>query len=102
MMVAARARICSIAEVEKVAYECFEQNEVEKFKRLDTFDADSDHVTLQMCQLNCCTPGCESQLPCQQLLHECGASPLNAHQLLYVFSGFLVFTRLIFVWQPQC
>jgi len=84
MMAAARALDGDSARVEKVAYERIEHGESVEFKRLNSCDADDDEVSFRLSHLNSCGPGHASDIPCLQLLQECGATPLNAHQLLCV------------------
>ena len=84
MMAAARAWDVGCIQEETVAFECIQDGEREFYTRLDSCDADDNTITLQFAQMNCCRPGSEADIPCVQLLEECGATPLNAHQLLYV------------------
>ena len=101
MMAAARALDDGSARVEKVAYELIERGESAEFKRLDSCDADDDQVSFRLSHLNSRGPGNASDIPCLQLLQECGATPLNAHQLLYVHPRPRTFNPNVLV-QLQC
>ncbi len=81
----ATSRVMTVGgTTEKIAFECINDGEKEVYRRLDSCDADDNAVSLEFFQMNNCRPGNEADIPCVQLLQECGATPLNAHQLLYV------------------
>jgi hypothetical protein len=86
MTAAARAWDAGSTSVQKIAYERIESGETEVLKRIDSCDAGDDHVVLQFCHMNGCRPGNEADVPCLQLLQQCGATPLNAHQMLCVLT----------------
>ena len=84
MMVASRVSDDCCACKETVAFECVQNGDTEMYRRLDSCDADDNAISLEFCQMNSCRPGNHGDIPCAQLFQECGASPLNSHQLLYV------------------
>jgi hypothetical protein len=84
MTQASRVWDAGSSSVQTLAYERIESGETELFKRIDSCDADDEQVVLRFRQMNRCRPGNEADVPCLQLLQQCGATPLNAHQMLCV------------------
>ena len=84
MTAASRVWDAGSSSAQTLAFQRIESGETEVFKRIDSCDADDEQVVLQFCQMNRCRPGNEADVPCLQLLQQCGATPLNAHQMLCV------------------